>query len=97
VTEADRQRVDVWLHCARLSKTRAAAARVLAEGGLRLMRNNQSRRLEKASAELCVGDVLVGVFGGRLRSIRVLALARRRGPAAKARALYAELDADLLA
>ncbi|MFO0202262.1 MAG: S4 domain-containing protein, partial [Alphaproteobacteria bacterium] len=31
---AQRQRVDLWLHRARLAKTRAAAARLISEGGV---------------------------------------------------------------
>ncbi|MBL8542227.1 MAG: RNA-binding S4 domain-containing protein [Hyphomonadaceae bacterium] len=92
-----RQRVDVWLFRSRLAKTRAAAARLVSEGGVRLIRDGASRRLEKPSVEVAAGDTLVLRVGGLLRSIRVLALNERRGPAAEARLLYDELDADALA
>lgn len=94
---SERQRVDVWLHRARLVKTRAAAARLVAEGGVRLVREGQARRLEKASAELETGDALLLPQRGRLVALRVNGLGRRRGPPAEARLLYSELDADGLA
>ncbi len=92
-----RQRIDVWLFRARLSKTRAEAARLVSEGGVRLGRVGQSRRLEKASAEVGAGDVLLLPRRGGIRAIRILALGGRRGPPAEARALYSELDAEALA
>ncbi|MGE0596820.1 MAG: S4 domain-containing protein [Hyphomonadaceae bacterium] len=91
---AARQRIDVWLFRARLAKTRAAAARLVAEGGVRLAHNGQARRLEKASVEVEAGDTLIMPVRGALRIIRVEALAARRGPAAEARALYAEAAID---
>lgn len=94
---ASRQRVDVWLFRARLSRTRAAAARLLAEGGVRLARDGQSRRLEKPSAEVACGDVLLLPGASRLRAVRVEGLGARRGPPAEARSLYSELDAEGLA
>jgi ribosome-associated heat shock protein Hsp15 len=92
-----RQRIDVWLFRARLSRTRAEAARLVSEGGVRLGRGGQTRRLEKASVEVAAGDVLLLPRGGGLRAVRVLAVGHRRGPPAEARALYSELDADGLA
>jgi ribosome-associated heat shock protein Hsp15 len=92
-----RQRIDVWLVRARFCKTRAAAARLITEGGVRLEHNGQPRRIEKPSVEVAAGDVLVLPLRGALRAIRVDALAERRGPAAEARQLYSELDAERLA
>jgi ribosome-associated heat shock protein Hsp15 len=92
-----RQRVDLWLFRARFAKTRAEAARFIAEGGMRLLRDGAGRRLEKGSADIASGDVLVFSLRGRLICVRVRTLAARRGPAAEARGLYSELDADALA
>ena len=89
-----RQRIDVWLFRARLAKTRAAAARLVAEGGVRLGREGQSRRLEKASSEVACGDVLLLPGDKQVRAIRIDRLGPRRGPPAEARALYSELDAE---
>lgn len=90
----ERQRVDVWLWRARFTKTRAAATRLVSEGGVRLIRDGSSRQLEKPSAEVAVGDGLIFPLGASLRAVRVEALGARRGPAAEARMLYADLPED---
>ena len=92
-----RQRIDVWLFRARFAKTRAAAARLVSEGGVRVVRNGASRVLDKASAEVAVGDAVLLPVHGAVRTVRVAGLGERRGPAAEARLLYSELDADRLA
>lgn len=90
MSDAERQRVDVWLFRARLVKTRAAASRLVSEGGVRLVHNGQPRRLEKPSVDVAIGDVLLVPVRGALRAIEVRALGPRRGPAAEARLLYHE-------
>lgn len=90
----DRERVDVWLWRARFAKTRAAASRMLTEGGVRLMRDGASRTLEKASAELAIGDALSFRQGSEVRTVRVEAFGSRRGPASEARQLYSDLAAQ---
>ena len=97
MTDAARQRVDIWLVRARFMKTRAAAARLVAEGGVRLVHNGLTRRLEKPSAEVEPGDALLFPLRGGLRAVRIEALGERRGPATEARLLYSELDADAVA
>lgn len=92
-----RQRIDIWLHRARLAKTRAAAARLVTEGGVRIVRAGASRVLDKASAEVAVGDSLVFPQRGRLRVLHIQALSARRGPPVEARTLYRERDAETLA
>lgn len=87
-----RQRIDLWLFRARFTKTRAAAARLISEGGVRIVRDGGSRQLDKPSAEVGVGDALVLTLGGELRSISVEGLGARRGPASEARTLYRELE-----
>jgi ribosome-associated heat shock protein Hsp15 len=91
------QRIDVWLFRARFAKTRAAAARLVTEGGVRIVHDGVPRRLEKPSVEVAPGDALVFQQRGRLVVVRVNALSARRGPAAEARTLYSELDAEVLA
>jgi ribosome-associated heat shock protein Hsp15 len=81
------QRLDLWLWCARLAKTRAACARLVAAGAVRLNR----QPTDKAHARLRVGDVLTIALHGKVRVWRVLALATRRGPPAEARTLYDEV------
>ena len=82
------QRLDAWLWHARFLRTRAECVR-LVEGGL--VRVNR-QPTDKPHARLRPGDVLtLPLSGGRVRVVRILALARRRGPAAAARLLYEEV------
>ena len=82
-------RIDVWLWRARLAKTRAEAARLVSEGGVRILRGDgASRSLDKASTEIGVGDALTLARQGQIRAVRLLALGTRRGPPAEARTLY---------
>nr|WP_255575004.1 S4 domain-containing protein [Caldovatus aquaticus] len=81
--------MDTWLWCARVAKTRALCARLVAQGGVRINR----QPTDKPHARLRPGDVLTFAPGPRapVRIWRVLALAERRGPATEARALYEDL------
>jgi ribosome-associated heat shock protein Hsp15 len=91
---ADRQRLDVWLWCARVAKTRAACAALVEAGAVRVNRQPTT----KPHARVAPGDVLTLALGhggtARIRVWRVLALAGRRGPPAEAAALYQDLDAE---
>jgi ribosome-associated heat shock protein Hsp15 len=91
------QRVDIWLHRARFTKTRAAATRLVSEGGVRLIHNGVARLIEKPSVEVSAGDALLLPLGGKFLAVRINALGARRGPAAEARGLYSEVDAQTLA
>jgi ribosome-associated heat shock protein Hsp15 len=86
----DWQRLDLWLWCARLAKTRAECARQVAAGAIRLNR----QPTDKAHARLRAGDVLTIALHGRVRVWRVQALATRRGPPAEARLLYEDLSEE---
>ncbi|MDJ0386482.1 S4 domain-containing protein [Roseomonas sp. E05] len=90
--DRDWQRLDKWLWCARVAKTRTECARMVTRGQLRLNR----QPVDKPHARLRVGDVLTLALGGPERGVvrvwRILALAERRGPAPEARALYKDLD-----
>ncbi len=72
-------------------KARGDCAAYVGGGLVRLNR----QPTDKPHARLRVGDVLTLPVpegrGGEIRVLRVLALAARRGPAAQARGLYAEL------
>ncbi len=81
------QRLDLWLWCARLRKSRAECTRLVAAGTTRLNR----QPTDKAHARLRVGDVLTLALGDRVRVLRVRALAPRRGPPAEARLLYDDI------
>ena len=90
--DRDWQRLDKWLWCARVAKTRAACARLVEDGGVRINR----QPTDKPHARLRTGDVLTFALGsadrGVVRVWRVLALAERRGPAPEAQALYEDLS-----
>ncbi len=81
------QRLDKWLWCARLVKTRSGAARAVAEGKVRI---NGERAL-KPSRLVREGDVVTATTSGRQFVVRVLAWTARRGPASLARTLYEDL------
>jgi ribosome-associated heat shock protein Hsp15 len=91
VEDRDWQRLDAWLWCARLAKTRSACTRMVAEGAFRINR----QPTDKPHARLRPGDVLTFAAGprGEVRVWRVLSLAARRGPPAEARGLYDDLSA----
>lgn len=88
--DRDWQRLDFWLWCARFARSRSDCA-ALASGGL--VRINR-QPTEKAHARLRVGDVLTVPVRGMVRVVRVLALARRRGPSPEARLLYEEMEPE---
>ncbi len=88
----ERVRVDVWLWRARFAKTRAAATRLVSEGGVRVIRaDGASRALDKPSAEIGPGDKLLVPHRNGIRSVAVKAIGVRRGPPAEARTLYGDV------
>jgi ribosome-associated heat shock protein Hsp15 len=84
--ERAKTRLDQWLWFARFAKSRSLAARLCAAGAVAI--NGAAAR--KPNQTVRVGDVVVVPQGGWLRTVRVLALGVRRGPAAEARLLYAD-------
>jgi ribosome-associated heat shock protein Hsp15 len=81
------QRLDKWLWCARLTKTRTGAARLIAEGKVRI----NGDRVLKPSRLVHGGDVVTATHGGRLSVVRVADFTERRGPASLAQTLYDDL------
>lgn len=88
----DGLRIDVWLWRARFFKTRALATARAAEGRIRLRREGQEGRIDKASRLVRPGDQLTFAIATRVIAVRVLALGARRGPPAEAQALYQRLE-----
>ena len=84
--DADSIRIDKWLWAARVFKTRSLAAAACAGGKVDV--NEQAVKPAKLVRR---GDLLHVTVGPRRRVLRIAALADRRGPAAAARALYADL------
>ena len=81
------QRVDKWMFCARITKTRSEAARLVEEGAVRINRV----KVVKPASPLHVDDVLTVVRFGKVRVYRVLALSERRLSARLAETLREEL------
>lgn len=85
---ADSLRLDKFLWFARIVKTRALAQTMAEQGRLRI----DGRVMDRAHAQVRVGDVLSFAQRGSVRVLRVEALPARRGPPAEARRLYTEIE-----
>lgn len=83
-------RIDRWLWCVRLYKTRSLAAAAVNGGRVHL---NGARA--KPSRAVQPGDVLTLALGGRDIELSVAALPTRRGPAPEAHACYQESAASV--
>jgi ribosome-associated heat shock protein Hsp15 len=81
------QRLDKWLWCARLAKTRSGAARLIAAGKVRV---NGTRAL-KSSRPVQSGDVVTTASLGRLAVVHVVGISEHRVSAPLARTLYEDL------
>jgi ribosome-associated heat shock protein Hsp15 len=83
-------RIDRYLHCIRLVKSRTLAQAVVEAGHVRV----DGRRVEKSSEDVHVGSIIALPLHGQVRVFRVLRLPERRGPASEARLCYQELGID---
>jgi ribosome-associated heat shock protein Hsp15 len=83
-------RIDRFLHCIRLVKSRTLAQSVIETGHVRV----DGKRIEKSSEEVRAGSIIALPLHDRVRVLRVLSLPQRRGPAVEARACYEELGVD---
>ncbi|MBA3527288.1 MAG: RNA-binding S4 domain-containing protein [Sphingomonas sp.] len=83
-------RIDRFLHCIRLVKSRTLAQSMIDAGHVRIDR----KRVEKPSDTVRVGSVLALPLRGDIRVLKVVALPTRRGPPGEARACYEELGVD---
>ena len=84
--ERSKARLDQWLWFARFVKSRSLAARLCAAGAVTV----NGSPVKKANHPVRMGDVVVLPQGGGQRTVRVVALGIRRGPAPEARLLYEE-------
>ena len=82
--ERAKTRLDQWLWFARLAKSRSLAARLCAAGAIAI----NGATVTKPNQTVRVGDFVVVPQGGVQRTVRVMALGQRRGPASEACALY---------
>jgi ribosome-associated heat shock protein Hsp15 len=81
------RRLDQWLWFARFVKTRSLAARLCTAEAVTV----NGLTIRKANHTLRIGDTVVVPQGALCRTVRVLALGLRRGPAPEARLLYEEI------
>ena len=86
VPERAKGRLDQWLWFARFVKSRSLAARLCAGGTVTI----NGGAVTKPNQTVRVGDIVVLPQGGWERTVRVVALGVRRGPAAEAQTLYEE-------
>lgn len=77
-------RIDKWLFHARFFRTRPLAQAAAVKGKVRV----NGVRVEKPAQTVKPGDILTLPQGGEILTLKVLALAERRGSASQARALY---------
>ena len=82
------QRLDRWLWCARIFKTRALAGKVVSGNGARITRAGRTERTEKPGFAVRPGDTIAIMKERSVRVLEVTALAERRGPATEAQTLY---------
>jgi len=80
-------RIDKWLWHARFFKTRGLATKLVSGGHVRV----NSQKIAKAAHPITPGDALTFPQGNRIRVVRIVALAQRRGPASEAQTLYEDL------
>ena len=86
----ERVRVDKWLWAARFFKTRSAATEAVLGGRVRV---NGARA--KPAKELTIGDTVELTFHAEKRTLEVIGLSDKRGPAATASTLYTEAPASI--
>ena len=83
-------RIDRFLHCIRLVKSRTLAQAVVEAGHVRI----DGKRIEKPAEEVRVGSIVALSLHDRVRILKVVALPLRRGPPTEARACFEELGID---
>ena len=84
---SDRQRIDKWLVYARVVKTRTLGQALAASGHVRL----NGRKVDDPAQPVKAGDVLTIGLHGRVRVLKVLDFAERRGSFSVASELYEDL------
>jgi ribosome-associated heat shock protein Hsp15 len=85
------QRLDRWLWHARVVRTRAIAASLIFSRHVRV----NGKRAEVSGHVVQKNDVLTIALPSRIRVLRVIDFAYRRGKAAQAERLYEEINATL--
>jgi ribosome-associated heat shock protein Hsp15 len=84
-------RIDRYLHCIRLVKSRTLAQAIIGQGMTRV----DGKRVAKSSEPVRVGSVIALPLHDRVRVLRVLALPDQRRPAREARCAYEEIGSSV--
>lgn len=84
----DRQRIDKWLWHARVVRTRSDAAKLVEKGRVRI---NGARETSPGHA-VKAGDILTIALDSRVRVLKIVGFAEKRGGAVVAAGLYADLQ-----
>lgn len=86
-----RQRLDKWLWHARVTRTRTLAQKLIGSGAVRV----NGQRVTAADHRVRAGDGLTIQMDPRLRVLRIVSIAERRGSATIASALYEDISPSL--
>jgi ribosome-associated heat shock protein Hsp15 len=89
IAEKASRRLDQWLWFARFAKSRSVAARLCAEGEIVV----NGVAVAKANHGVRPGDIVTVPQGPWQRTVQVVALGIRRGPAVEAHALFRDTGA----
>ena len=81
-------RIDRYLHCIRLVKSRTLAQALVEAGHIRI----DGKRAVKPSEPVKLGSIIALPLHGSVRIIEVIAHPDRRGPPSEARCAYREID-----
>ena len=82
-------RLDRYLHCIRLAKSRTTAQALIHAGHIRI----DGKRVAKCAEDVRPGQVISLPVRGAVRVLRITALPARRGPAAEAQTHFEEVGA----
>jgi ribosome-associated heat shock protein Hsp15 len=81
------QRIDQWLWFARIAKSRTLAQALIERGKVRVNRI----KIDKPATAVKPGDVLTLSLGPIVRTVEILGIGKRRGPASEASLLFREM------
>jgi len=88
-------RLDVWLWRARFFKTRSLCADHITRRGVRISRNGETRKVKKPGTNIAIGDIVTFGRSVHIRTVSILQLGIRRGPASEAAMLYEDLEESM--
>ncbi|MDP3544881.1 RNA-binding S4 domain-containing protein [Phreatobacter sp. HK31-P] len=90
MSDTGKLRIDKWLWFARVVKTRSAATALCEDGSVRL----NGIRVDQAHKAVRVDDVVTVALADRIKVLKVISMAERRGPFSEAQHLYQDLSPE---